>query len=52
MKANRGFMPAQSQPIDVIVSRAAGSMKTIIRTWVAVGIKREAERAAKKGRRK
>jgi hypothetical protein len=52
MKANRGFMPAQSQPIDVIVSRAAGGMKTIIRTWVAVGIKREAERAAKKGRRK
>jgi hypothetical protein len=51
-KANRGKMPAQSEPISVIVSRSAGGMKTIIRTWVAVGIKREAERAAKKGRRK
>lgn len=49
-KNNRGRMPAQGEPISVIVSRNSGQMRQIIRTWVAIGVKKEAERARKKRR--
>jgi len=40
-KQDRGRMPAQSRPIMVILASASGEITSIIRRWIANGIKQE-----------
>jgi hypothetical protein len=47
-KRRTGRMPAQSKPISVLVRRNANQLNEVIRKWVAVGVKKEVVRQAKK----